>query len=158
MDEEMRDALQNVIQGLNALTEVIERSINFGLTEGTGDLMIKQYRGLYFRASQLLPGDTYLQEYLSLDPLPKANDDQKIVQANLLSGQLLLYLRGIVKSNKARGASGEDVKVKEMGRELRDQIVDATRDAVKRVLSQSEIEADSGEESQKSEGNLPPQH
>ena len=142
MDDETRDTMMNIIQALNALSEVIEKAINFGMTEGTGDMMLKQYRGLYFRASQLLPDDSYVQEYLSFDPIPKATDEQKIVQVNLLCGQLLLYLRGLAKGSKNRtliAITGEEGRGGEMGRELRDQIMEATRDAVKRVLSQQPI-------------------
>src|SRR5215510_1481939 len=159
MDEETRETLTNIIQALNALSEVIEKTITFGMADGTGDFMLKQYRGLYFRTSQILSDDAYVQEYLNLEPMPKATDEQKIVQVNLLCGQLLLYLRGLVKGGKSRtviAIRGEEGKGKELGRDLREQIMEATRDAVKRVLSQSSIE----EEPSKPEppGDRSPRH
>src|SRR5258706_12805402 len=134
MDDDTLEALTNIIQALKALAEVIEKSINFGMADGTGDMMIKQYRGLYFRATQILPDDKYVREFLGVEPVNKASDEQKIVQTQMLSEQLLLYLRGLVKGYRTQHVTQEEGRSRELGRELRNQIITATREAVKRFL------------------------
>jgi hypothetical protein len=136
MDELTRDMLRNIIQALQALTRAIDKSIDFGMYEGAEDTIVKQYRGLYHRVTQLLPEDTYLTEFLGLNAANGTDKQHNIMQVKILSEQLLLYVQGLVRVQNRQA----DEQTSGIELELQKEILRNTRQTIRRAISGAENE------------------
>ncbi|NWF69736.1 MAG: hypothetical protein HXY40_11690 [Chloroflexi bacterium] len=141
MDDTTRTALTPLLMALKSLGKAVEKSVLTGTYEGTGDMIARQYHNLHTKIAQLLPDDYYVAEVLKLDQPAGGHESQKIAQVNLAVGQLVGYLENLLKGGG--GAVISDVEdIKEMGRELQQQILSVTRKALKRALANIDIDVD----------------
>ncbi len=139
LDENKRQALRQLLPALKSLAKSVEHSYWSGSYEGTGDMAVKSYRSLQRRIAELLPDDVYVTEALALEIKPEATEQQMVAQVQLAVSQLYSYLEGLVKSSRPAGDM-EDIS--ELGRELRDRIVLTTRDAIRKAMSNMDIDID----------------
>ena len=139
LDEEKRQALRQLMPALKSLAKSVEHSYWSGSYEGTGDMAVKSYRSLQRRIAQLLPDDVYVTEALALEVKPDATEQQMVAQVQLAVSQLYSYVDGLVKSNRQ---AGDVEELGELGRELRDRILLTTRDAIRKAMSNMDIDID----------------
>ncbi|MAG36025.1 MAG: hypothetical protein CL878_07265 [Dehalococcoidia bacterium] len=86
------EALGRLIQPARALKEELQRSIEFELYAGTGDMAIQSCQGLQRSITEIVD-DPYVAS-LALSPTANATDKEKIALALLTASQLLAYLEG----------------------------------------------------------------
>lgn len=139
LDDTKRQALRQLLPALKSLAKSVEHSYWSGAYEGTGDMAVKSYSSLQRRIAELLPDDYYVTEALVLEIKPEATEQQMVAQVQLAVSQLHSYLEGLVKSSRPAGDM-EDIS--ELGRELRDRIVLTTRDAIRKAMSNMDIDID----------------
>ncbi len=141
MDENTRNQLSQLFLAAKSLGKAVEKSVMTGTQEGIGDMILKNYHDLHARIANLLPDDYYVTEVLRLDIAPDASDRHKAAQVNLAIGQLISYLESLLRATPA-AIAGDIEDIKDMGRELQQQILSVTRKAIKRALSNIDIEVD----------------
>lgn len=141
MDENIRTELTQLLLAVKSLGKAAEKSVFNNTYDGIGDMVVKNYRDLHARVSQVLPDDYYVTEVLKLDIATDANDKQKVAQVNLAIGQLTNYVENTLKSDPVT-FTGDIEDIKSMGRELQQQILSVTRSALRRALSNIDIEVD----------------
>src|SRR5258706_13950264 len=101
MDETTRNSISQLVMALKAYTKSIEKSVHYGMFEGTGATVLKQARTLHARAKQLLPDDYFISDVIMLDVPDEATDEEKNMQVRLMTDQLLDYLQSLVKSDQS---------------------------------------------------------
>lgn len=105
-------------------------------------MAVRGYQGLQAKLAGLLPDDYFITEGLKLEPDVTADDETKLTQVMLLSGQLGEYLNGLLRAERPANAfmnSREMSDLKGLGRDLQDQIINLTRQTLKRAISGIEI-------------------
>lgn len=155
MNDETRRSLRQLIPSLKSLGESVERAIENGLYAGVGEMSARSYRALHSKVTALLPEDTYVTEALALLLPDDASDEAKVASVNMAVSQLKPYLEEQIKSAARENAgrteefSGEfNLEIddlKELGLELRDRIMRTTRDALRRAMTNIDIDFDTGD-------------
>jgi hypothetical protein len=138
MDENEKIQLGQLMLAVKSLAKAVEKSMMINLFNGTGDMMVKNYRDLHARIAELLPDDYYVTTVLKLEVDPEASDLQKGTQVQFASNQLIGYLDSTFKLSER----GDIESLKGVGRELQVQIIEVTRKALKRALSNVDIDID----------------
>jgi hypothetical protein len=127
---------------LKALAQAVEKSVLTGAYDGTGDMMVKNYRDLHAKVVQLLPEDYYVTSVLVLDVPHDAPEKQKAAHVNLAINQLVSYLDNLLRGERNVNFAAEIEDLKELGRDLQQQIVVVTRKALRRALANIDVEVD----------------
>jgi hypothetical protein len=139
LDDDKRLALRQLLPALKALAKSVEWNLYNESYEGTGGMAVKSYRGLQGKVAQILPDDPYVTEALVLEDTPNATDKQRAAQVRMAVSQLVTYVEGQLRSQRTE-TELEDIT--DLGRELRDRIVLTTRDAIRRAMSNMDIDID----------------
>jgi hypothetical protein len=142
MDETTRASITQLVMALKAFTKSVEKSVHYGMFEGTGDTVLRQARSLHARAKQLLPDDYFISDVIMLDATAESSDEEKNMQVRLMTDQLLDYLQSIVKSDQSVTIRAEVDDLKDVGRELQSQILQMTRKALKRAIVHMDIDTE----------------
>jgi hypothetical protein len=131
----MKDQLKDVTQlrhALKAMSKSVNQAFMTGTYEGTGDLLVRNYQKIYEKALQVLPDD-YFIETLSLEDIDSNLDDRgKVSQVQMVVNQMLTYMAGMIREEE-RNVDVEDLK--NLGGELRDQIIRMTKNTLRNALS-----------------------
>src|SRR5262245_40085273 len=131
----MKDQFKDLTQlrlAFKAMAKSVNQAFMTGTYEGTGDLVVRNYQRLYAKAVELMPRD-YVIETFSLDDIdPGLNDKQKISQVQMVVNQMLTYLSGMMREEE-HNIDVEDLK--NLGGELRDQIIRMTKNTLRNALS-----------------------
>ena len=131
MDENTLQEISRLREALKGLTIAADKSLHIREYSGASALHIKNYRRLYARALELLPDDAILPAYALDDDIAEPND--QLAQVQLLSEQMNLYLRGLLRGWSPVGGDIDDLR--NMGGELRDQIITMTKRSLRHALS-----------------------
>jgi hypothetical protein len=138
MDENEKNQLSQLTLAMKSLAKAVEKSLLMGLSDGTGTMIARNYRDLHARIAELMPDDYYVSTVLKLEVEPGMDDHQKVAQVQLASSQLIGYLESTMKSPEHADVES----IKGLGRELQDQIIVVTRKALRRALSNIDIDID----------------
>lgn len=139
MDENTSKNLSQLLLALKSLTKTVEKSLMQGMVQGTGDVVVKNYRSLHARAVELLPDDFYVRDVLVLDIAEDANDKQKLGQVHLQVSQLTDYLENLVRTEYRVNFTGDMDDLKNLGRDITDQILSLTQKTIRRAISNIEV-------------------
>jgi len=85
--------LKQAHKGLENLRRDTNHIIPMEMHEGMGDMLVRLYGGL-LKSVQSVSNDAFL-EAMIVDLPENASDQQKVVQINILSGQLLSFVEGL---------------------------------------------------------------
>ena len=91
MSEETLRALIRYVQPASQLRKDVEQSLMLETFSGTGDMLMRTYRGLHDSISRIVD-DPYL-EALTIEVNDEATDREKALLVMIASGQLLAYLQ-----------------------------------------------------------------
>lgn len=141
MDDKTIEALSGLVRAVKALSKSVERGLNMGWYQGTGDTVVKQYRALQAKALQILPDDYYVKEVFAPELIEASDEEKQTMQIRLVLNQLEDYLRGILRDETEQRdfLVGDEGNPGAMGKELQEQILNITRKTLKRALSQIDI-------------------
>lgn len=135
MDENTLNEVRKLLSALKALQQSTTRAIHTGiLNSGSISMILRTYETLHARLMDLMPDDFYITEALKVDFDENASDEEKLGQVNLAVEQLHMYLRDQARMENWFNTD-EFRDIKNMGRELSDQIIGTTRVALRRALS-----------------------
>lgn len=133
MNDETVEQLRKLLPALKSLQTTVERAYNTGISEGVGKMSVRTYNVLQQKVAALMPDDVYVTEALRLDVDEAGPEKEQIAQVNLAAGQLYHYLKNLIQEP---WLTGEDLReLKGIGRELQDQILNTTRNALRRAMS-----------------------
>jgi hypothetical protein len=123
-----------------SLNRSIEKSMHSGMYQGTGDTAVRNYLALHKRAVQLLPDDFYISDVLTLEIAAESNDRQKLSQVTLITGQMVDYLKSQVAEETRTSFDSTDFdEIKGFGRDLQDQILNLTRNTLRRAFDNVDV-------------------
>jgi hypothetical protein len=135
MDENTLQELSRLREALKALTSAADKSLFVEQYRGTGRLHVKNYRRLHARVMEILPDDGILSSYTLDDD---AEDEQsQVAEVRLLAEQLNMYLRGLLREAGPHTAEFDDLR--NLGGELRDQIINMTKRSLQQALSNLDL-------------------
>lgn len=138
MDEQTFNELNKLVLAIRALSKSVDRALMTGTYEGTGSMMVKNYRSLQTRAAQLLPDDYFVTDTLVLEIEPDSSEKETVAQVQLAVQQLSAYLEGQLRGYRGNfGTMGDDFR--SLGRDLQDQIINVTKYALRRALTNIDI-------------------
>jgi hypothetical protein len=156
MNEEVNQGLDALLPALRTLQRALEQIQASGATKGSGHTALRHYRLLHEQIARLLPEDRHIVEGLAAEVDETAGDEAMVAQALLLTQQLYVYVRGITRqaaeSNAGhrgneyqRGPSAKPWKhiaddYRRLGREMRDQIMQQTRDSIRSAMSGIQVD------------------
>lgn len=157
MDENTLNQLEQALKALKALERSTTHGQRTGMTSGTAKLAARSYTNLYEKITELLPDDMYIQS-LAVD-LDEAEDDQDTVsQINFVATNLYAYLKDLLRDaqKNQRSTSGEGNQwnfnwgnmgmdpdeLRNLGRDIQEQVMGITRTTVRRALSNVDIDLD----------------
>lgn len=144
MDDTQIKQVEQVLMAARALAKSAEKTFHSGMIKGTGDLAVRSYQQLHARLAALLPDDDFVTEGLRLDAAASGadvGDEEKYGQVMLLLGQMTDYVDGLLKpARTVTYAIGTELPdLKGLGRELQDQIINLTRQTLRRAISGLDI-------------------
>lgn len=153
--------LRQLYTALKALQKSVERTLLQDFTEGAGEPSVRSYQNLHSRVTELLPDDFYIADGLALATKPDDSDRKMLGAVQFTVNQLISYLEGQVRGiNRPSGSGGggswsfeapqpphppsppDFGDLKNLGRDLQEQIVNMTRSTIKRALSNIDIDFD----------------
>lgn len=138
MDEQTFNELNKLTLAIKALSKSVERALMTSTYEGTAAMMVKNYRSLQARAAQLLPDDYFVTDTLVLDIAPETSEKETVAQVQLAVQQLSAYLEGQLRGYRGNFVSvGDDFR--SLGRDLQEQIINVTKYALRRALTNIDI-------------------
>jgi hypothetical protein len=143
MDEKTRETLNQIVLALKAFAKSVEKSFHMGMYDGTGDMLVKQYRSLHGKVRQLLPEDFYINEILVLDAVQENTEDEKIVsQIMLVSEQLLDYIQNLLKAEQQANTTKNEDDLQGLSQQFTEHMMNLTRRTLKRALANFDVEVD----------------
>jgi hypothetical protein len=100
-------------------------------------MAVKTYNRLHAKFAELMPDDDYITDVLALEIDENDKDAAKVAQLELATNQLLVYLKSQV--GESGWTAGVDKnEIKQLGRELQEQVLNFTRHQLRRALSSIE--------------------
>lgn len=134
MDDRAVEQIRALIPALKALQESVRHAVYGGSPEGVAKMAIKSYTKLHAKFAELMSDDDYITDVLVLDIDEKDSDEAKVAQLELAANQLLTYVKA--KLNEERwGGVVDKGEIKQLGKELQDQVLNFTRNTLRRALS-----------------------
>ncbi len=146
MEGQTNKELTHLRHALKAMSKALNQALYTDTYEGTGDLLVRNYQRLHAKATQIMPDDYFIETF-SLDDLSADLDDrQKVGQVQLMVNQLSNYINGLLKEDDFRSLDVDDLR--NLGGELRDQIIRMTKNTLKNALSNIDFDVkdDKGDE------------
>lgn len=145
---------QTIRQTLPAL-KALEKSINNtgeDVQAAAASIAVKTYGALHQRVAAALPDDVYVTDALALD-LESATDERgKLAQVQIAVAQLIPYLKGLLADADRQQGHTQDIfggqwledieDIKDISRSLRDNILEQTRNTLRRAFADIEINID----------------
>lgn len=143
MEEQTLRTLSQILIGLKALMRSTEKSYRMGTYQGSADSAVRSFTTIQTKVKELLPDDFYLTEVINLDIPPQADDVHKLNQVIMQGNQMLEYLDNLVRQqgdgSAAVGFSGDFAELRNLGRDLQDQIMTLTKTTLRRALSNIDV-------------------
>jgi hypothetical protein len=142
----------------------MEKAFHTGMYEGTGNTVVRSYNKLHERTKQLLPDDYFINEVLVLEVTDASDDEQKIGQVRLVCDQLIEYLENLIKQSGKNHRERSERRAKivmgdmiiddsvlgqegetwgDLARDLNDQILRVTKQAIRRAMENIDFGIDS---------------
>src|SRR5690606_5356670 len=133
MNEEVNQSLDALLPALRTLQRALEQIQASGSTAGSGRTALRHYRLLHEQIARLLPEDRYINDGLVADVDESAADEPLVAQVLLLTQQLYVYTRSLVRESSdsqgetvagqrgprvSHGGHGPKVKVNVNGHEV----------------------------------------
>jgi hypothetical protein len=167
MDEEVTQGLDALLPALRTLERALEQIQASGATKGSGQTALRHYRLLHEQIARLLPDDRHIIEGLAADVDESAGDEACVAQALLLTQQLYVYVRSISRQASEQAAQADmhrhphgghphdpDARswqtrqtwkgiaedYRRLGREMRDQIKQQTRESLRAAMSGIQVD------------------
>lgn len=136
MNTETKQALQALLPAIKSLYASLERAQMTGTpAPGAGKMAARTYTVLHSKVAALLPDDIYITEALKLDTTDEDSDEALFAQVNLAASQLQHYLKSQVVEDEPWMRPDDLRELKNLGRDLQDQILNQTRNALRRAMS-----------------------
>jgi hypothetical protein len=143
MDEHTLKTVSQLLLAFQSLSKSIEKAQLGGWAQGTADQAIRNYTTLHNRTAQTLPDDFFISDVLGLDIAPNTSDKTKLGIVAMQTSQMVDYLKGLMRS-EARTSGTTTVidsdELRTMGRDLQDQIMNLTRNTLKRALNNIDVQ------------------
>lgn len=143
MDEQTFNELNKLALAIRALSKSVERALMTNTFDGTANMMAKNYRSLQAKAAQLMPDDYFVTDTLVLDIEPDSTEREIVAQVQLAVQQLSAYMDGQLRSQRGNFPSGTTSAIgddfRSLGRDLQDQIINVTKYALRRALTNIDI-------------------
>jgi len=147
MDEQNLEALKNIERALKSLQGSAQTALQTNTWQGAGKPLMRSYNGLYEKIRELLPDDVYV-ETLALHIEDGTGEQELVGQVNVAARQLYTYLREQTRESGLSGDWGDwgnfGRDMKNIGREIQEQVMGVTRNTVRRALSNIDFEIDGG--------------
>ncbi len=154
--------IQRLLHAIRALMGAVERALMTDTTDGVGDAMVTNYTKLHTKIAESYPEDYYLTDVLALDVPEDTDNAQKIALVRLAATQLESYLQSLLEDQeseefwggspppgfKRRGRRGSShwrkhrSQERDFGAELSDEILNFTKETLRRALSSIDIVID----------------
>lgn len=124
-------------------------------------MAVRAYQGLHQRIGDVLPDDFYITETLTLAIKPDTDDRRALIQVQLVASQMVTYLDGLLRDQQSGGFSWSwsgagappdaphppnppmppnPPDWRSLGREIQDQIINLTRNTLRRAMSSVDFE------------------
>jgi len=151
------DAVTALTRAVGALGKAAERALVADAYDGAGDALVNNYRSLQAKLAETLPDDFYVASVLKLDVPAEADDRQKVSLVQVSAGQMHTYLQGMLHDHddfppgvppwvKRRRRHGHP---RDFGRELSEDILEFTKETIRRALSSVDFDIEFEEETRK---------
>lgn len=142
-EEQTLSDVQRLRAALRSMSKILNKTIMTGTYETVGDLMVKNYHSLHAKAVELFPEDFFIPS-LALDPGPALDDRQKLLQVQVMCEQLSHYLDGLARGDSRAMPDFDFDDMRNLGANLRDQIVKMTKVTLKTALSNIDFDMEGG--------------
>lgn len=169
MNEEVIQGLDALLPALRTLQRALEQIQASGATKGSGQTALRHYRLLHQQIARLLPDDRHVVEGLAAEVDEAAGDEALVAQALLLTQQLYVYVRSVArqaadapftqgnperpgpqyqrgpKAGPGGWQTGQTWKgitddYRRLGREMRDQIMQQTRESIRSAMAGIQVD------------------
>lgn len=136
-DQQQLEGITRLQNALNSLIQTVEHTLQTDLWNGTQTMVQQSYTRLYERAIKLLPQDDTLTDSI---PQTFDCDDERtcLMQTMLAARQLAHYLESVLRD--LRRPSGTWGDIRNLGRQLSDQILSATKGVIGRAMADIDID------------------
>jgi len=136
MSDLQQDQLNQLRRALRALERSLGKAQMTGSYAGLGDPAAKNFQRLLARAQELLPDDFFVQS-LALELPLGVDEEQKIIQVQFALNQLAHYIDSLFRDEQGWGVEFEGIR--NMGTEIRDQIIAMTKTTLKNALANIDL-------------------
>lgn len=151
--------IQRLLHAIHALMRAVERALMTDTTEGVGDAMVTNYTKLHAKIAESYTDDYYVTDVLALEVPKNATDEQKVALVRLAATQLESYLQSLLEDQEAddfwggnpppgftrrhrRRRSRSRGPERDFGAEISDEILNFTKETLRRALSGLDIDLD----------------
>lgn len=146
MDQGNMQKLHQYLMATRALHRSVEKALSEGMYAGIGRMAVKQYNGIQRQVAEMFPEDFYLTETLTLEIESNMPEDHMVGQVQLATSQLLPYLEGLIRDRRSEFVGGPGPQdfdnLRNMGRDISDQIINMTKTTLRRALSNVDVDID----------------
>lgn len=152
MNDNQTQLIRQTLPALKALEKSISQT-GEDVQAAAASIAVKTYKALHQRLAEALPDDVYVTEALQLD-LEQAHDERgQLAQVQIAVAQLIPYLKGLLTSAPQHDYGHDSFsgqwwtddleELKDLSRSLRDNILEQTRNTLRRAFADIEINIDS---------------
>lgn len=135
MNETTLNELQKLMQAVKALSKTVERAVMTRTFDGAGAMMVKSYRSLQRKATEILPDDFFLRESLDLELPDNATDEQMAGQVRLGISQMQVYLDEVIRAERPFIGMDTIEDIGSLGKQIQEQVLSMTKTTLKRAMS-----------------------
>lgn len=146
-----QDESTRLMLAVKSLLRAVERSIATESYDGVAASMATNYQNLHAKIAELYPDDYYVTDVLALNLPDEANDRQIANLVQLAASQMVTYLASIDDDapppygpprHRRRHPRNDYAEGRDFGRELSDEIMNFTRETLRRALSGIDVALD----------------
>lgn len=135
LNETTLNELQKLMQAVKALSKTVERAVMTRTFDGAGAMMVKSYRSLQRKATEILPDDFFLRESLDLELPDNATDEQMAGQVRLGISQMQVYLDEVIRAERPFIGMDTIEDIGSLGKQIQEQVLSMTKTTLKRAMS-----------------------
>ncbi|MEL7235152.1 MAG: hypothetical protein AAFV33_08860 [Chloroflexota bacterium] len=156
-DNSNYDAVAALTRAVGAVSKAAQRALTTETYDGAGEALVGNYHALQQKIAETLPDDYYAGTVLQLTVPEDADDRQVVSLVQLAASQMHTYLRSLLEdmedgpgSPPWGGPPGTPPwggrrrrnrqHPRDFGRELSEEILDFTKETLRRALSQVDID------------------